>query len=195
VAVGARADDFELVGRPMARRGATFERQLQRLLDLWQASVDEAESGKASGPAPSQRPHPRLWVGGYKHAAIARAVRFGDGYMFGAPGVAMMAEKIPVIREAAAAAGRPHIPISALAYVLPSEDRAELAEGEALISRYYVPLHKPFTDLVHTGSGEQVVEAVRKYETAGVDLLHLIPVMRSVGAVERLARDVLPAFG
>jgi alkanesulfonate monooxygenase SsuD/methylene tetrahydromethanopterin reductase-like flavin-dependent oxidoreductase (luciferase family) len=195
VAVGARADDYELLGRSMAGRGRTFERQLERLVDLWRGAVAEADSGKASGPAPTQRPHPRLWIGGYKPAAIERAVRSGDGYIFGAPGVAMMAEKVPAIRAAAEAAGRADFPISGLAYVLPSEDPGELAEGERLISRYYVPLHKPFGDLVHSGSGEQLVETVKRYEAAGVDLLHLIPVMRSVEAVDRLARDVLPAFG
>lgn len=194
VAPGNRPDDYELLGRPMAGRGRTFERQIERLLELWRGSVEHAESGKASGPAPVQRPHPRLWIGGYQPAAIKRAVRWADGYTFGAPGVAMMAERIPAVREAAAAAGRGDFPVAALAYVLPSEDPAELAEGEALLGRYYVPLHKPFADLVHIGSGEQVLEAVKRYEAAGVDQLHLIPVMRSVAAVERLARDVLPAF-
>ena len=194
VALGGRPDDFELLRRPMAGRGLTFERQIERLLDLWSASVEHADSGKASGPAPFRPPHPRLWIGGYKPAAIARAVRWADGYIFGAPGPAMMAEKIPAVRAAAAAAGRDALPVAALAYVLPSEDPAELAEGEALIGRYYVPLHKPFAELVHSGSGEQVLEAVKRYEAAGVDHLHLIPVMRSVKGIERLARDVLPAF-
>jgi alkanesulfonate monooxygenase SsuD/methylene tetrahydromethanopterin reductase-like flavin-dependent oxidoreductase (luciferase family) len=194
VAVGVRPDDFELVGRPMAGRGKRYEGQLERLIELWRASVDEAESGKAAGPAPAQRPHPMLLVGGYQPAAIQRAVRFGDGYIFGAPGPAMMADRIPAIRAAAEAAGCAQFPISALAYVVPSEDPGELADGEALLSRYYVPLHKPFLDLVHTGSAEQVREAVKRYEEAGVDTLHLIPVSRSISAIERLARDVLPSY-
>ncbi len=195
VAVGGRADDFELLGRSMSGRGRTFERQVERLISLWRGAVENADTGTASGPAPAQRPHPRLWIGGYQPAAIERAVRLGDGYLFGAPGAAMMSERVPRIREAAAAAGQTDFPIAGLAYVLPSEDPGELAEGEALLGRYYVPLHKPFPDLVHTGSGEQVVEAIKRYEAAGLDLLHVIPVMRSVEAVERLARDVLPAFG
>lgn len=194
VAVGNRADDFELFGRSMEGRGRRFQEQIERMLALWEGAVEHAESGKASGPAPAQRPHPRVWIGGYQPAAIERAVRLGDGYIFGAPGVAMMADRIPAIRAAAREAGREDFPISGLCYVLPSEDPDELAEGEALLGRYYVPLHKPFRDLVHTGSGDQLVETIRQYETAGVDWLHLIPVMRSATAIDRLARDVLPAF-
>jgi alkanesulfonate monooxygenase SsuD/methylene tetrahydromethanopterin reductase-like flavin-dependent oxidoreductase (luciferase family) len=195
LAVGARADDFELFGREMAGRGRRFERQLERMLDLWRAAVETEQTGKAMGPAPARRPHPRLLVGGYQPAAIERAVRFGDGYLFGAPGVQAMAGKVPAIREAATAAGRPDFPIAGLAYVLPSEDAGALAAGEALLKRYYGdPLHKPFEQLVHSGSGEQVLDAVRQYEAAGLDVLHLIPVSRSRSAIEALARGVLPAF-
>ena len=195
VAVGARPDDFELFGRPLAGRGRRFAAQLERIRALWQDAVDTADSGKAMGPAPVQRTGPMLWVGGYQPAAIDRAVRFGDGYIFGAPGVQMMTDRIPAIRAAATAAGRPAMPIAALAYVLPSEDPAELTAGEALMKRYYGdPLHKPFEQLVHSGSGEEVLEVVRHYEAAGVDVLHLIPVTRSPAGIDRLARDVLPSF-
>jgi alkanesulfonate monooxygenase SsuD/methylene tetrahydromethanopterin reductase-like flavin-dependent oxidoreductase (luciferase family) len=195
VSVGGHADDFELFGRTMAGRGRRFEEQLARLRALWKRAVETETTGKAMGPAPAQRPHPRLWVGGYQPATIHRAVTFGDGYLLGAPGVEVIAAKVPAIREAAHEAGRTTFPIAGLAYVLPSEDPATLADGEALLKRYYGdPLHKPFDRLVHFGSRERVVEAVRRYEAAGLDVLHLIPVMRSRDGIETLARDVKPAL-
>ena len=194
VSVGARADDFELFGRPMAGRGRRFEDQLARVLELWAAARATADSGSAMGPAPVQDPHPPLWVGGYADAAIARAVRFGSGYIFGAPGAAVMAQRIPHIREAAAAAGRGTFPIAGLAYILPTDDPDELAAGEGLLRRYYGSLHKPFTEMVMTGTGDALVAAVRRYEEAGLDVLHVLPVTTSREAVDRLARDVLPAF-
>lgn len=196
VAVGARADDFELFGRPLAGRGRRFATQVERMRALWQGAVDTAESGKGMGPAPARPTGPMLWIGGYQPAAIDRAARYGDGFIFGAPGVQMMTDRIPAIRAAASAVGKPDFPVAGLAYVLPAEDPGELAAGEALMKRYYGdPLHKPFEQLVHSGSGEQVLEAVRRYEAAGVDVLHLIPVMRSPAGIDRLARDVLPSFG
>ena len=194
VAVGARPDDFELFGREMRGRGRTFERQLGRLVDLWAVARATRETGGAAGPAPAQDPHPRLWIGGYTEAAVERAIRFGHGYLFGAPPVSMVETRIPLIREAARAAGRPDLPIAALTYVLPTDDPAELAHGQRLLERYYGDLGKPFTERVITGSAGAVVDAIGRYESAGLDVLHLLPVSTSIGVVEQLAADVLRQF-
>jgi len=194
VALGARAEDFELFGRSMKGRGATFERQVQRLLDLWAAAQETRETGAEPGPASVQEPHVKLWIGGYTDEAITRAVKYGDGYIFGAPGVAALAARIPLIREAARAAGRDDFPVQGLAYILPSEDPEELAEGERLLTRYYKHLHKPYPELVHQGSAEQLIAKLKEYETTGIDVLNVIPVARTMGPLERLAADVLPAF-
>lgn len=194
VAVGARADDFELFGRPLAGRGRRFERQLERLLELWAAALETRETGAAMGPAPAQHPHPRLLVGGYADAAIERAVRLGDGYIFGAPGVAKIEARIPAIRAAARSAGIDVFPVEALAYVLPSESADDVADGERMFVRYYGPLQTPFRDRVHVGTPDQVVEVLRRYEAAGVDVLHLVPVSRSISMLETVAAKLLPAF-
>jgi len=194
VSVGTRADDYELFGREMRGRGRRFEGQLERLLELWAIARETRESGAGVGPAPIQDPHPRLWIGGYADAAIERAVRFGDGYFFGAPGLAHMAERIPVVREAARAAGRGSLPIAGLAYVLPTEDAAAMAEGQRLLARYYGPGGKPFRERVITGSTAAVVDSVGAYAAAGLDILHLLLASTSIHDVERLATDVLPAF-
>lgn len=194
LALGARPDDYELFGRPIAGRGRTFERQLRRIQELWDGAVTTRDTGSSSGPAPVQTPHPPLWIGGYTQAAVVRAIRSGDGYLFGAPGVQLMRERIPQIREAAAAAGRSGFPIAGLAYVLPSTDPDELADGERLLVRYYGTLRKPFPELVHSGPADKLIEALRRYEEAGLDVLHVIPASRTISSVDRLARDVLPAF-
>jgi alkanesulfonate monooxygenase SsuD/methylene tetrahydromethanopterin reductase-like flavin-dependent oxidoreductase (luciferase family) len=195
VSVGAREDDFELLGRPMAGRGTRFEAQVRRILALWADARATAESGAGMGPAPVQDPHPPLWIGGYAPAAAQRAIALGDGYFFGSPGIDVVRARVPEIREAAAAAGRPAFPIAGLTYVLPSTDAAELEDGERLLTRYYGGLKKPFTELVPTGEPAAVIERLQAFEAAGLDTLHVLPVTRSIGPVERLARDVLPAFG
>jgi alkanesulfonate monooxygenase SsuD/methylene tetrahydromethanopterin reductase-like flavin-dependent oxidoreductase (luciferase family) len=194
VSVGVREDDYELFGREMRGRGRRFELQLERLLALWAIARETRDTGAGVGPAPIQDPHPRLWIGGYADAAIDRAVRFGDGYFFGAPGLAHMAERIPVVREAARAAGRESFPIAGLAYVLPTEDAARMTEGQRLLTRYYGPGGKPFHERVITGLAGQVVDAVSAYAEAGLDILHLLLASTSIRDVERLASDVLPAF-
>jgi len=147
------------------------------------------------GPAPVQRPRPRLWVGGYAPAAAGRAIRFGDGYIFGAPGLATMARRTPEIKAAALAAGRPDFPVAGLAYVLASTDRAETDEAERLLTRYYRTLAKPFGELVAVGDDDALRATIAGYRGAGLDLLHLVPVSRSADQVERLARIALAGGG
>jgi alkanesulfonate monooxygenase SsuD/methylene tetrahydromethanopterin reductase-like flavin-dependent oxidoreductase (luciferase family) len=187
VGVGGRMNDFEVFGRPFAGRGREFERQLARIDDLWACSVASEESGTQLGPAPLQRPRPPLWVGGYAPAAIDRAVRQGDGYIFGAAGAVAMAAKIPTIREAVAKAGRSDFPIAGLAYVLLSTSAGEIADAELLLTRYYQRLQKPFRDLVAVGDEVAMQATLATYREAGVDRLYLVPVSRSADQIERIS--------
>jgi hypothetical protein len=60
--------------------------------------------------------------------------------------------------------------------VLLTEDPSELAAGQRLLERYYGDLGKPFTERAITGSASAVVEAIGRYEAAGLDVLHLLRV-------------------
>jgi alkanesulfonate monooxygenase SsuD/methylene tetrahydromethanopterin reductase-like flavin-dependent oxidoreductase (luciferase family) len=191
VGLGARAEDYQALGRSFERRGARLSAQLGRLHELWASAVEHEQEGGVAGPAPVQRPHPPLWVGGYADAAIGRAVRFGDGYLFGAPGVDVIAAKVPAIREAAERAGRGRFPIGALAYVALSTDPAELAEGERLLKHYYGSLRKPFPQMVHCGDAAEVGEALDAYRRAGLDVLYLFPVLPSPAQLDRWAEELL----
>ena len=187
LAVGGRADDFEVLDRSFAGRGATFERQVARLDELWARARASVDSPARPGPAPVQRPRPRTWLGGYAPASIGRAVRYGDAYLFGASGLAAMGARIPDIRRAAEEAGRRDFQIGGLAYVVPSADPAVLTAAEAILTRYYGHLHKPFPELVHSGEDADLADTIRAYRATGLDVLHLIPIGRSPDIVDRLA--------
>jgi alkanesulfonate monooxygenase SsuD/methylene tetrahydromethanopterin reductase-like flavin-dependent oxidoreductase (luciferase family) len=193
VAVGMRADDFELFGRPMAGRGARFAAQLERITALFDAAVEHAEDGKAMGPAPVQD-RPKLFVGGYAPAAVERAARFGDGYVFGAPPAAMMAERIPGIRAAAAAAGKPDFPVQALAYTLPDLGPGARDDGERILLRYYGHLFRPWDQLVLQGDADALREGAAVYAAAGVDVLHLVPVTTDPRAIDLIGAALLDTY-
>ena len=195
VALGARPEDFGLFGKTPAGRGRIFEKQLERMTQLWADAQATVDTGEAAGPASIQQPGPALWVGGYSPAAIGRAMRWGQGYILGAPGVEMIRGRVPEVRKAAEEAGRSPFPIAALAYVLPGSTPEELAEGERLLLRYYGSLRKPFVEMVHTGTSEDVLGTVQAYRDAGVDVLHMIIVSRDPAKIDLLARDVLPNVG
>jgi len=192
VGLGARAEDYQALGRPFGGRGRRLSEQLRRLHALWAAAVDQEATGGTPGPAPLQRPHPPLWVGGYADAAVRRAVTLGDGYLFGAAGVEAIAAKLPAIRRAAEDAGRERFPVGALAYVALSTDPEELAEGERLLTHYYGSLRKPFHLMVHTGDAAGVGEALDAYRATGLDVLYLFPVIPTVAQLDRWAEDLLP---
>ena len=187
VGVGGRANDFELFGRSFAGRGREHERQLARIDELWRGAIETEDTGANLGPAPIQRPRPPLWVGGYAAGSVERAIRFGDGYVFGASGVEAMHRKAPEIKASAAAAGRPDFPVAGLAYVLASTVQTEIDEAERLLTRYYGTLHKPFRDLVTIGDDDAIAAMLDRYRAADLDRLYLLPVTRSADQVDRLA--------
>jgi probable F420-dependent oxidoreductase len=89
VSLGWSKDEYAAVGVPWARRGERFDEYLAALLATWKG-VGAAFEGEfvtlpASTvlPAPVQRPHPPLLIGGYADAALRRAARFGQGYLGG----------------------------------------------------------------------------------------------------------------
>ena len=75
LAVGGRADDYELSGADFNRRGPTFERQLGELNELW--------AGDAVGPDPANGKRPTVLIGGHADAAFGRAAEWADGWTLG----------------------------------------------------------------------------------------------------------------
>ncbi|MDR3079969.1 MAG: LLM class flavin-dependent oxidoreductase [Streptomyces sp.] len=192
VALGNRPDDYEVLGRPFQGRGRRLDEQLRRLVTLWDAAAERKPDAGTPGPAPIQRPHPPLWVGGYAPAAIGRAVALGDGYLFGAPGVEAIGSRLPAIRRAATDAGRERFPIGALAYVALSTDPGELEQAERLLTHYYGTLHRPFAQMVHAGDADRIRSTLDDYRRTGLDVLYLFPVIPAIGQLERWAEELLP---
>ena len=86
VGVGYKVEEFDSFGVPFTERGARTNEALgivRRLLagetvtlknqffDLTKVKIT---------PAPIQKPHPPLWIGGFTPAALRRAVHYGDGF-------------------------------------------------------------------------------------------------------------------
>jgi len=86
VGVGWLREEFDALGVPFARRGRRTEEYLAICRALW--SGEEAEydgelirlPSVRTGPRPTQRPHPPIWIAGNSPAAIRRAARIGDGW-------------------------------------------------------------------------------------------------------------------
>lgn len=195
VAQGGREDDFEVFGADFRGRSKRFEAQVARIREVWAgARASDRERG-VLGPAPVQEPGPPIWVGGSSEPAIERALRLGDGYVFGSRGPRAMAEVTPKLREEAAANGKPDFTVAGIAYVAVGDDPADaLEEATHHILRYYGQLWTEPENLIHHGPPEVIAEAVQAYADAGLDALILFPEIPRLDQVERLAEDVLPAY-
>ncbi|AXK33912.1 LLM class F420-dependent oxidoreductase [Streptomyces armeniacus] len=87
VGAGWNREEMRNHGTDPRTRGALLDEKLAAVKELW--TRDEAEFHGShvdfdpvfSWPKPVQRPHPPVYVGGESPAALARLLRYGDGWL------------------------------------------------------------------------------------------------------------------
>jgi len=165
-------------------RGAYLDETIALWRHLWSGS-NEPFRGRfhtledfVFGPLPDQGAGLPILVGGRAEPALRRAGALGDGYHSSASSPAQYGERLPVIRAAAEAAGRPMPWLSARVRV----------EVQAASSGYAM-----------RGSPEAIAAEVRKFADLGVTHLALwfgTPDPDELTArAERFGRDVAPLVG
>ncbi len=181
LAIGARADDYEVMGVDRAGRGRSLGEQLAELRSIW----EKAEVG----PEPAQPGGPPLLAGGLSGEAFARMARTADGYVHGGGpprAFAGAAAKAWAAWRDLERPGRPRLWGQGY-FALGDAD----AGGDYL--RDYYAFTGPFAGKIATGnltSGRAVRDFVRGYEDAGCDHLVLLPTVSDPAQLDRLA-DVL----
>lgn len=194
VAQGGSQDDFEVLGAEFKGRSQRFERQVSRIREIWHNARESDREHGVLGPAPVQEPGPPIWVGALQPKAIERALRIGDGFIFGTAGSQMMAQYAPQIREGFAANGKPNATIAGLAYVALGDDpRKALDEGIHHVLRYYGQLWTEPENLIHHGPAAKIAEEIAAYVDA-IDILIVVPEIPRLEQVELLAEHVLPTY-
>ena len=135
-----------------------LERQLAELDRLW--GSDEV------WPKPVQRPHPPIIVGGgAKPRSVAAAVRYADEYNTVAPTLDEARERGRTLREAARDAGREPLTFSMFIAAVLGRDEAEAEDRRrAWIDTTSTPVTPQLV-----GTVEQVAQALREYESAGLE--------------------------
>jgi probable F420-dependent oxidoreductase len=114
-------------------RGAYLDETIRLWRHLWSGSSEPFDGrfhrldDVAFGPLPSQRSSLQIWIGARSDAALERVGRLGDAYHSSATSPEAYARRIPTIRAAAQAAGRPMPSLTARVRV--SFDEAAQASG------------------------------------------------------------------
>ncbi len=143
-------------------------------------------------PAP-QPPIPMV-IGGRADAAVARAARFGDGWLGVWSSPRRFAEVVSQVNAGAAALDRPRPALHGLqVWVGIDDDRAQartrLARG--MESFYRVPFER-FEKYSPYGTAAEVADFLRPYREAGCELFNIMPVAASeelgIAAVAEIRR-------
>ncbi len=162
-------------------RGAYLDETIRLWRHLWSGAT-EPFHGRfhdiedfVFGPLPVLAPLP-IVIGGRAEAALRRAGALGDGYHSSATGPAAYGERLPLIRAAAEAAGRPMPALSA---------RTRVQFDGAGDGGY--AMH---------GSPDEIAAEVRAFAALGVEHLALSFGVTDpadvVARAERFAREVVP---
>jgi probable F420-dependent oxidoreductase len=182
--VGWSPDEFANVGLAdrFHSRGAYTEETVAVCRHLWSGSREPFEgrfhrfADFVFQPLPEQGANLPIWIGGRDERALRRVGRIADAYHASATSPASYAARIPVIRAAAEAAGRPMPRLSA-------RTRIELDSG-------------PDSFYTINGSPEQAAAEIRAFAALGVDhLVLMFPPRDADGlarAVERFVTEVRP---
>jgi probable F420-dependent oxidoreductase len=184
VGVGWNEQEFANLGVAdrFAVRGAYLDETIALWRHLW-GGTQEPFGGRfhrfddaVFEPLPVRGAELPIWVGGRQPPALRRAGRLGDGYHSSASSPAQYAERLPTIRDAAEAAGRPMPALSARVAV-----RFDQPSG-----RFYAL----------RGDPQAMAAELRAFADAGVGEVALAfgetDAERSVAAIERFDRDVRP---
>ena len=201
--------EFEAAGLKVSQRGRRTDECLEVMRKLWTGEPVTFSgrhfklSGAMINPTPVQKPNPPVWVSGRRDAAMARAAKFGDGWMpyfYDAPRYRDSVEKI---KGFAAEAGRDlssfqwaHFPYIA---IYPTEQQAAEVAAEQLGGRYLYG--GEFLDIVRKycllGPVENCIRQLQEYIDAGAR--HIIfsiscPMEDRERHLEVIAKELIPHF-
>lgn len=114
VGVGWAEREFEALGVTFRKRGAITNDYLSAMKAVWSGEMTSYEGPHVSfrdvavTPAPVQKPHPPIWVGGSSPGAFRRAVRLGDAWHPIGPQVDWLRnEGLPTLKRVADEEGLP----------------------------------------------------------------------------------------
>jgi len=228
VAIGYKPDEFALYGVPLEKRGARFEEQVAVMKGLW---TGERVSFKGAyytvegrlEPAPVQKPHPPLWIGGWGDITLRRAATLADNWIPGPTAdLARLLQGKRRFLANRAAAGRTQAitewPLTRDVIIADTDLEARaLAEAHIMVAyrREYAggwrhpfidasiatDLDKLMEDRFIIGGPDQCIAKIRRFVEA-YGMTHLIcrtffpgmPHAHIMRELELLAKEVMPAF-
>ncbi len=199
--------EFEACGVPVNQRGARTNEALEVITKLW-TEKDVSFQGRFTtlnevtiAPAPTQKPHPPIWVAGRQESAMKRTAKYANGwlpYMFTPE---QLHESIETIKRYGNEYGRDMSDFTPGVFIFTSAH----ANGDTgrqmcidMLSRQY---NQDFTKLVPryalAGTPEDCRKRLQEYVDAGAQTVILAagcPEEHADANLELVAKEVIPEF-
>lgn len=203
VGVGAREEEYEVLGVPFAGRGKLANERIDRLRDLWTSGRVQSDADKSVDhdflPQPVQQPGPPLWIAGHTGPALRRLVARGDGWLPWALTESEFSERISEMRRMCDEASRT-VPTVAGQYIIAYDWR-----GDAFFERAKGTLVRRFetwdvaSQRALWGTTDDLRKRLQTYASAGMEEVILGFVSEStqdlVDDLAHFAEEVMPEFG
>ncbi len=205
VGVGWREDEFKGTGIPFEQRGRITDECLQIIRQAWETGKVNFKGEFYKIPEmkmefqPTQKPRPKIWIGGNGPQAISRAARFGDCWIPTDYSIAEYKQGVPRLEKACERVGRDTSSVSVASHLMvivdKNRDEAELAARNISES-----LHTKVDELKEwalVGEPRQVTTRIEAYNEVGVayHVLNFGTKVRDEAKIELFAREILPSFG
>ncbi|KRE62498.1 TIGR03619 family F420-dependent LLM class oxidoreductase [Nostocoides sp. Soil756] len=194
VGMGWLPEEYATAGVPMQRRGARFEEYLQCLLALWTQDPVEFAGDFYTvprshvGPAPVQRPHPPVLVGGSAEPALRRAGRLAQGWVASSThDPARLAADILTVRAGAREAGRDPDALTVLVRVVPELLARDPGAGRRQFRGTREQLLADVAALGEQGATDVLLDLNLSPEVGALDVPEDVALERAVAVLEALA--------
>jgi probable F420-dependent oxidoreductase len=205
VGTGGGGRMFSAFGVERASFVSRFNEGLRLMKALWtepnvnfQGRFWQLENASMA-PKPYQKPYPPIWFGANHPDALRRAVRYGDGFFgAGSTTTARFAQQVPIVRQALEESGRDPaaFQIAKRVYIAVDDDadRARKRVSDGLHRLYSSFGLRDIVDVAVYGPPSACVAGVREVVDAGAQHILFTPFYDAGDQMERLAREVMPAF-
>ena len=185
--IGRRQDDFRAAPAPYAGRGRRFEQQLDVMRKVWSGEPLAEDIGPV-GPTPGRAGGPEVLIGGRDQRAISRVGRWGDGFLAAPASAREVADQYAIAQASWDEAGRQGSPrLVGMVYYALGPGNAQ--EGADYLRHYYSQMGAA-AELVAQGivaSPEAARDVMRDYAAVGMDELVMLPTLRGMDQLDRLA--------
>jgi probable F420-dependent oxidoreductase len=203
VGTGGRNRMFGAFGVDPGSYVARFNEGLRVMRALW-TEPEVSFSGRfwrldgaAMEPKPYQKPGPPVWFGGSHPAALARAVRHGDGFFgAGSSTTGQFTKQVQIVRAELADQGRDPdtFPVAKRVYIAVDDDAGRARQRmRAALDRLYGAFGLgDMTPVAVFGPPGTCARGLRDVAAAGAGLMLLNPLFDDAEQMERLAAEVVP---